>query len=754
MFGVVDAVLHPRPGCAQAARLLWLNPRMSYWSAAGGVTQQDLRRLIREQTRSFDAVVGVDRDQLPIQVGDEEPTLSVERVPPEWFDVLGVRMERGRAFTAGDGDGVVVISHALWTRATAERRDSGALHLVIGDRSYAVIGVLAPEARQWSAVIPISPARQLSTLGTLLRLRPGVTVERARADLAALAAVLTARYASPQAPWALNVDPFTARREQVADIHVAMVGAALIVLLIACANLAHLMLARGLSRRRELAVRMALGAGRRAVVRLMLTEGLVIALGGVVLGVVFAFWGAAVLRSLVPSEFTWVGIVVTQISWRVLALGGVAAAGSAVLFGLLPAVRVALTVELTTPLKADAGTTTGAARARYSPLVIAEVALALALMMGGALLLRMLQHVRHASLGFDAETLAQASVYAGYSNPYLGRPDSRTKMDWQEALASARRAPGVLDAALEFGARPSGMAVTAELSGDSTRMIVMSEYSVVSPEYLRVHGLPVLRGRDFEPGDAAGAGVAILSAAAEARLYPRRDAVGRMVKLGGPKSDAPWVRIVGVARTPLSPLQLARPGSLEAPSVWVAGPTAGWTYGTVLVRLRNRDPGALIGLRHALATEPGVRRATVQRYTWIRDQEEASLAFLSQLFVAMGAVGLGLAALGLYGVLAYAVTLRMREFAVRLALGAEPRVLSRMVLRDGLVMLLAGTAIGGFAALAAASLLDQFLVGVYPTDALSLAASEAVLLAVGLAATLAPARRALRANPVDILRAV
>jgi putative ABC transport system permease protein len=758
MFGVLDAVLHPRPDVAEAQRLFWINPRMSV-AAGKMVTQEELRRLIQDQTRSFDAVLPVGGEPLPIQIGSEEQMVRVARVPSRWFDAVGARLAAGRAFTPTDGEDVMVAGYGAWLRAG--RPKLGNWHLLIGDRPYAGLGVLAPEAWKWGAVLPMSAAQEATqepgaAMATLVRLRPEVRRDEAQADLNALAGVLTARYGAPGFAWALNLISFGERREEVADVQVAMVGAALIVLLIACVNLAHLMLARGLAKRRELAIRMALGAARRAVVRLMFAEALLAAAGGVVLGAVLAVWGARVLRSLVPREVNWVGgTVVTQLSWRVFTVGVLAAAGSAVLFGLLPAIRVGFRIQLTAPLKDEAGTTTGASRGRFSGLVITEVALALALMMAGALWLRVLHQVRHTPLGFDAETLAEASVYAstGHAWPQYGKPESAVTLDWAEVLASARRTPEALGAALAFQATPAGMAVTAETGEDSVRMITMPDYTVVSPEYLHVHGLPILRGRDFQPGDAAGDGVAILSAAAEARLYPRRDAVGRMLKLGGLRNRAPWVRIVGVARTPLSPSHIARPGQ-TAPIVWISRPAAGWAYGQVLVRTRGSDPGALIALRRALAAVPGVRFAVVQPFTWQRDAELATIGFFVKVFAAMGAAGLALAAFGVYGVLAYAVARRMREFAVRIALGAEPGVVFRMVMHDGLAMLLAGTGIGAFVALAAAYLLNDVLIGVYPTDAISLVTAESMLLAVGLAATLAPARRAVRANPLDILRAV
>lgn len=763
MFAVLDAVLHPARAYANADRLYQVSPMMSL-RAGASLTNAELAQLIRQRVPSLDAVVSFGLARDPIRLGDQELEQFEFIVPPAWFETVGVRPRLGRAFTASDGDGVAVVSHEVW-RGLGGPRNLAGVRVTIGERSYAVIGVLPRITRSAGAYLPLRAGAEASTplmSMPLVRLAPGADAAQAKRDLELLAAFLTGTYASPRSPWALNLYPWLDTRqpsEELHDLHFAMVGSALAVLLIACVNLAHLMLARGLAKRRELAVRMALGAGRSAAVRVMLAESAVIALGGVALGAVVALWGSMVLESLIPYELSWLGFIQTQLSWRVFALGALAALVSVVLFGLLPALRVAFSVQLTEPLKDESGTTTAGARRRYSPLVIIEVALALILLMGGTLLLRTVHRLRNAPTGFDPETLVTGSVMGVRSfnaRPGGGR-DTIAVIDWGQVLATARAVPGVLGAALEARqtAMPSGAAFTAEMAGDSTRTITMQQYRVVSPNYLQVHGLPILQGRDFEPGDAVGDGVAILSSVAAARLYPKGDAVGHMVKLGAPAARAPWVRIVGVARTPLTPwLDASAPGPLGNAPVWIVRPPGRWSSATVLARTAGRDPEAMVRLRHALRSVPGAREVSVQPYTWARDAEVSARDFLAKVFVALGAVGLGLAALGLYGVLSYVVARRMREFGVRIALGAEPRVLFRMVMHDGLVMLLAGTGVGAFGALAAAYLFNAVLIGVYPTDVLSLVIAEALLLTVGLAATLAPARRAVRASPLEILRAV
>ncbi|HXY18752.1 MAG TPA: ABC transporter permease [Gemmatimonadales bacterium] len=758
MFAVIDAAMHPEQPYANASRIFLLNPRMSI-RAGKMLPPGELLRLVRDRVPSLDAVVPSGVRSEPIAFGPEDRDQMELVVPPRWFETMGVRLALGRVFTPADGDGVAVVGWEVWTRVLDGRRDLAGARVTIGDRTYGVVGVMPRIARGAGALLPMLPADESSMRPfgmTIVRLRPGATVAQAKRDLAALAALLTATYATPQSPWALNLLRWLDAQnlDEMDGMHLMMVGSAVAILLIACVNLAHLMLARGLAKRRELAVRMALGVSRAGAVRVILAESSVIAAAGVALGALFAAWGSRVLESVLPYELSSLGYIQARLSWRVFALAAVSAVVSAVLFGLLPALRVAFKVQITEPLKDEAGTTTGRPR-RYSPLAIAEVALALALLMGATLLLRAVHRLRTSLTGFEAETLLQASVQPGMVIPGAGGRDTTLSLDWSQVLAAARAAPGILGAALQGEARALGAAVTAEIGGGPTRMITTQLVAVVTPDYLRVHGLPILRGRDFEPGDAAGSGVAILSSAAAARLYPAGNAVGRMLKLGGPASPAPWVSIVGVARTPFSPnTPGAVAGLADTLPFWVVQPVGKWRSATILARAASRDPTIRVALRRAIKASPGVGRLSVQPFTYWRDAFASMFTFFAGVFVALGAIGLGLAALGVYGVLSYAVTRRLREFGLRVALGAEPGVLFRLVMHDGLVMLLAGTGLGAFLALAAAPLLRTLSVGVYPTDAPSLVAAEAVLLVVGLAATLAPAIKAVRANPVEILRAV
>jgi putative ABC transport system permease protein len=578
-----------------------------------------------------------------------------------------------------------------------------------------------------------------------VRLKPGVTEEEADHELKAMARALTDRYGTPGAPFALNISSVLPRREELRDLHRALLGAALAVLLIACQNLAHLMMARGRARRREVALRLALGASRAAVVRQMFLESAVVTAGGTALGALIAVWGSFVLANRMPRDIEWIGFMEPQLSWRVFAAACLLAAGSAVLFGLLPAIRIVRGVSLDEPLRDESGTTTGRVRRWFDPLVATEVAISLVLMMGAGLLLRTVHELQRSALGPSSRTVFRAQTTAS-PLPDIGARRTRR----ERIVAQVARMPEVQDVATAGRIGVRGAAITAEMSGNSTRLLTMGVYPIVTPNYLRVLGLPILEGRDFEAGDASDPGVAIIDPVAAKWLYPGQDPVGRMLKLGGPASDAPWVRIIGVVRSPYSLEASER--YAPSPAVFVVQGRIN-PFGELLIRTRTSDPRALVSLQARLHQLPEVAVGALRPWDEARARDLSSRGFLAAMFVAMGAVALALAALGLYGVLAYAVSRRRREFGIRLALGAEPVQLLRMVMHDGSVMILAGMGAGAFLALGAGRLLDALLVTVLPSDVWALVLSEALLLGVGVLAVLAPALRAMRADPIEILRA-
>ncbi|HXY70578.1 MAG TPA: ABC transporter permease [Gemmatimonadales bacterium] len=752
MFAILDAVRHPAVPYRDADRLWSIG-----WVQGRKLALKPFVVLdaVRERTRTLDSVLPVAPYTFAwSEQGRDEGDLPGAEVPGRFFALLGVRPQLGRLLGDADaGRPVAVVSYELWRKQLGGRRSLAGATVVFARRVYSVVGVM-PRGMDfpygsvvWTAMTD-EAERSGAGLGFVrgvARLRPGVTPAAVDSDLAGIARYLTARYGAGEAPFWLSAGSMRQDPMKLGDIHVAMLGASLAVLLIACANLANLMLARGLAKRREVALRLAIGASRAAVVRQLFVECAVLTVGGALAGIVLSFWGASLVTHRLPQDVWFLGIVEPQLSWRVFAFAALAAAASAVLFGLVPAIRVANAVSLDEPLKDGAGTT-GRTRQRYSALVVSEVALALALLMGAGLLLKVVHRLATIEYNFPARQLLSGYVIGGLADSAPPAERLRLQLAVVDAL---RRAPGVIDAAAESSPVLPGRVVTAELS-DSTRLLPSAE--VVTPAHLRTMGLPVLQGRDFSPGDLVGNGAVILNTVAAARLYPRGNAVGRMLKLGAPASDAPWVPIVGVCRTALTPgFELT---DLRAePEVYVVRAGSVGTGVRLTVRVSG-DPGQLVvPLRRAARAAVPSGDAELFPYLQGRQSAVEARAFLAQIFVAMGSFALVLAAIGIYGVMAYTVTRRLREFAVRVALGAERRDLVRTVLHDGVVMTLAGTGLGAFVALWTSFFLQNVLENVYPTDAPTLVAAEAVLLLVTVAACLAPAYRAARADPVEILRA-
>jgi predicted permease len=528
-----------------------------------------------------------------------------------------------------------------------------------------------------------------------------------------------------------------------------MAGAAFLVLLIACANLASLMLVRGVAKRRELALRMALGADRGTVVRELLVESALIAAAGACLGLLLTLWAIPVLGNQMPPSVRGLGLLRPQPSWRVFVAGLLAAAGTIGVFGLWPAVR-ASDVDVSEPLKDVSANTTGRRRSRYSPLVVVQVALSLMLLMGVALLTKAAGRLSGSVGGFNREGLWDARVWTG---PRTVQADSADRI-LRELLTRIASLDEVRSVAA-FSGRGGMRSVASEFHDGQSGMLPRTSFSAVTDGFLRTLGIPVLQGRDFLPGDEE-VGAVIVDQAVAAALWPDGKAVGRLIKFSTFRGDAAWYPVVGVARPafamgPSVELYLQAQG--EVYQAWKPGVRAlGW--GLAIRTTRFDAPVALAlrqGIRDAL---PGGRAVWLE--PWLSDFDDTVRAryFVARVFGAFSVFAVALAAIGLYGVISYAVSQRMREFAVRIAVGAPARELAKSVAHDGAVMILAGTGVGAFLAMWGSTLLGGWLYNVHHTDAVSLVVAEAVLFLAGFAACIQPALRAMRANPVAILRAI
>jgi putative ABC transport system permease protein len=509
MFGVLDAVVHPYVPFRDPDGLYWVFQRQR--QTPGAPRTAEGFALLRDGTRSFAAVAGVSYRMSTIQGPSGASSGSVELVTDNLFDVLGVRPHLGRLFReAGDAEdeGGAVLSYETWRRLFAGRRSLEGALISFGDRTAPVIGVLPPGFKYaFASDVWLGGGERLGNpefgrISAVVRLKQGVRPEVASAELDALAERVN-RERGPGIGFSYSLRPVRFDPQRLRDFHFAMAGAAIIVLLIACANLANLMLVRGSAKRREIALRMALGATRGAVARQVLAESAIVATGGGALGLLVAIWTMDVAVKRMPQELSFVGILQPHLSWRVYAFALLAAAATVILFGLVPALR-ASDVDVSEPLKGATGATTERMR-RYSVIVMGEIALAMTLLMGAGLLTRAAQRVGDFDFGYDPQPLLRATSFS--HRAAVERDDEVTRA-YDEILERARRIPGVRAAATIAAESPEGNVVTSELAEGGGHEAVMAGYRVVSPDVLRTFGIAVVAGRDFVEGDRSSRGVA------------------------------------------------------------------------------------------------------------------------------------------------------------------------------------------------------------------------------------------------------
>jgi predicted permease len=749
MYAVLDAVLHPYVPFRGAERLYWAG--LIGDGASGRVTWFDKFARIRDDAHLHsDIAVNSFVTHELVHSSSGAGTATVVGVSANFFSLLGIEPAAGRVFREdipyAANVNAVVISFGMWRRLFAAG-DIADAAVTIGERTYDVIGVTPAgmPGDVWTLLPPsvMTAGTGVQHASVVLRLRPGITLDVAQAQLATVAERLTAQFGTGRRQfwfplYSLIPDPIRFQ-----DFHAAMAGAALAVLLIACANLANLMFARGLSRRRDLAVQMALGASRRTVVEQVLAECALVALGGGALGMVLSLWGVDVLLHRMPPDVRFIGTLVPHVSWRVFAFGAAATVATIGLVGALPAIRTS-NVDVAGPLKHTAGTTTMRTRSRYSALVMVQMAAATVLLMAAGVLVKAAERIGAYEFGYDTQGLLTAFISVSRD----------TQVNFHDLLRRVQNVDGVGAAALMTRRAPEGFTVTSDLAtGVGDNQVFQRRYAAVSANFLRTLGIPVLAGRDFSDGDGAAGGAVIVSREAARRLWPGLDEpVGRRVKLGRPGSPGPWLPVVGVTRNVA--MDFERDPDLEPePPIYVVTRDVAGRFPWIVARAKQDEARVALLLRRIIRdAAPG---AAVAVYPWSRGFDDIVNArrFVAGLFTLFAFFALALAAVGLYGVLLYAVSRRMREFGVRIALGARSRDLLKMVVHDGFVMVLAGTGVGAFLAMWGARLLGRWLYNVNPTDVVALVAAETVLFAVALVACLVPGLKAMRADPVEVLRA-
>lgn len=767
-FGAVNAVLLEPLPFRHPGRLVQLQ-HLEPYQTVSEPEFVDYRRDAGSLSR-LAAYNGADAMISAAGAGAEPERVRVLQVTDDFFPTLGPTLLLGRAFTAEEerrgGPPVVVISHGFWMRRFAG--DSGAVgkQIVLNNRARTVVGVLAPGAEFPSDDYSVWSPKRLNydTLWTrnnhyltvIGRLAPGASAEQAATEVRALAQRMSRAFPEtyePDKPLATSVVPLL--NYTVAEVRPYMVtlfGAVLFVLLIACVNVANLLLARGEARRKELAVRSALGASNFRVARQVFAESMLLAGIGGAAGVALAALAARVLRAVVPANVPRAdGIAIEP---RVLLFALVITLITGLLFGMMPALRSARHDAAET-LKEGGRTSSARGLGRLrSALVVSEVALSVVTLAGAGLMLRSLWNLQKIDLGFRPENVLVASVA-----PPVGYTPAQSIVLYRRLTSEVGALPGVVQAAavedLPILQCCSGWSI---LIDDAPMTTVANSPAAtpqkVTPGYFEVMRVGVVRGRAFNATDDENAPLVVVVNETMARkLWPGKEAVGGTVKMLN--ETAPKATVVGVVRDerlagilPPAPAIMYFPQAQAGRSAYYA---PAWMW---LVVRTSGDPASIAASVRAVIrrVEPLAAIARVQTMEDVVSASVASRRFSTALIAGFAVVALLLAGIGIYGVIAYSVRQREFEIGVRLALGATPTVVARQILGEGFRTAMIGAVVGLVVTLGTTRLLRAMFVEVSATDPLTLASVTLLLVLVAMAASWLPARRASAVDPLGALK--
>ena len=704
--------------------------------------------------------------------GDPEQLQGV-RVSANFFDALGARPALGEGFTADqDQEGaapVAIISYRFWQREFSGDSKVLGKSLTLNGHTVTVVGVM-PRDFEFPGGANMIPGLQFATkndiwmplamtaeerknqgslnLAVLGRLQPGVTINQAENETRAIETSL------PLGAIGYTVNLVPLQKQMVGNIQrllLVLLGTVAFVLLIACANVGNLLLARASSRRREMAIRGALGAGRWRIVRQLLTESVLLSLIGGSFGFLVAIWGTPLLVSMIPEKVPRIHEI--NVDFRVLGFALMISVATGALFGLAPALH-ASRVDLNESLKEGArGTTAGLRQNRLRGfLIVSEVSLAVVLMIGAALLTKSFVRLLDVKPGFDPSHTLTMEVALPTLPPSKYANEQEQTAFFQQLMERLNNSPGVVAA---------GAVLSLPLTGaeESTNLFIEgrpkppaeqrpeADYTVVTPEYFRALAIPLLRGRPFSDRDTKDApGVIIINEALARRYWPNEEPLGTRLTVGFEKAPREIIGVVGSVKQ--STLSVDARPAMYLPHLQLA------TGGMSIVIRTSGDPLSVAGLArmqvHSLdKTIPVTNIRTMDEILSASVAQQRFSMFLVGLF---GLLAVVLAAIGIYGVMGYAVTQRKHEIAVRMALGAKSGQVLKLILKDGLLLASVGVGIGLAGAYALTRLMSSLLFDVKPTDTQTFALVSALLIFVALLACFIPARRATRVDPLVALR--
>jgi putative ABC transport system permease protein len=725
----------------------------------------------RDRAKSFSAMSATRITTLTLTGAGEPERLSAQMTSASMFPLLGVSATMGRTFASEEdragGPQVVLLSYGFWRRHFAGSADVLDKSITLDNKSYTIIGVLPADYQLLvpsDVFVPFEPwAKTLPDdrnwhpgITAVGRLRTGVTMAQAQSEMKIIAGNLAQEY--PIYDTGMGADVTSMRDRLVSNVRPAllvMLAAVGLVLLIACGNIANLLLARATGRRQEIAVRTAMGASRSRIVRQLLTESSLLALLGAAAGVLLAWGSIAWLLRLGGTALPHVSPV--TVDSRVLLFAAALAVLSGVLFGLAPAFQSA-SIDLRNALNEATRGATGSRTQRHvrSALIVAEVALALFLLVGAGLLLRSFERLASQLPGFRPENLLVADIPLS-QNAY---PNSVERMEFfDRLLEKLRAAPGVrtVGAATTLPVAGTGSAIHFNIEARAPKSphdYVIIGYRPVTAGYLETLGVPLLRGRFVTQSDTEKAPyVAVINQAAVRQYFPDVDPIGRRIQLGAiPDASVPWMEIVGI----VGDLKQDLAGDPKA-EMYVPvrqGDSLLPVFAVSVVMRTERDPlGEASALRSVVRdinpNQPVVRVRTMEENI---SGSVSMPRFRATLLAIFAGAALVLAVVGLYGLMVYTVNQRVHEIGIRVALGADRGDVLRMVMAQGLKLAIAGVLVGVLSSLALGRILSGFLYGVSPTDPMTILGVAALLIFVALLASYLPAKRATRVDPMVALR--
>ncbi len=772
IFGVFHAVLiRPLP-LSQPERLVAVSEANVIRGISYDSCSQRIVTALRERRDVFSGITAFYRRIANLGGIDEPATITSWQTDAEFFDTLGLKLAMGRGFSReearpGAPGPVAVLSSGLWQRRFgADPKVIGRV-IRVDDIEVTVIGVMPP-VENWLApdlLVPLQPIvtdfQSRRMLGVIGRLQTGMSLDRTAALLQATSEAVGAEWPETHAGWTVKVHPLmdgivgTDTRR----LLYLMGAAVFVVLLIACANLANLLLARAFGRCRELAIHTALGAGRLQLARRLMTESIMLAILGGVVGLLLSLWGIDVIRTFGAEQIPRVDAA--GLGWPVLAFAAGETFLVGLLTGLIPAVQIARIDARDVLREANGSCSMGAPRQKMSSLlVIGEIALALGLLSSASLLGRSILRASSVNPGLEVEDRVAVTV----NLPPSRYRDGNSVIDfWSRLLERLGTVPGVRSAAatsdrwLLAGRR----VVEYDVEGDDgmKRRVPVAELRTVTPGYFHTLGIPVLKGRVFDDGDRGPVDappemhsmfVVVVSKTLAARQWPGEQAIGKRIRPIVGNQMSYWSTVIGI----VDDIRQSALTESPVPTVYLPEYQYAWRRLFLLVHTADSQASVLPGIKEAIAeVDATLPFDDVVPLTEIKHESLLLERSVTWILILFSGIAVALSAIGVYGLIAYSVTRRTQEFGIRIALGAQRKDILRLVLRQGIGLALAGEALGITLALALSASLRSMLFEIAPTDPVTHAGVAGFLLITAACACLVPAFRATRVDPAKSLRA-